>query len=532
MTADTIRRLLFNPSVAVARLGGSTSPMASFSWGPGDPHTIAETRIRPEWTLDVDAAGNVTTRLPTSISVRDGALQRPVAPFLELWALTGDGPADGWVAQPVTPALLASNGVVESDVTFTVTAMNQKAAHRASRPNLRFGTFPPVSLTGDDHGAVLLRGESPPSVANPMVPAGQFIPLGSVQIMRPQTQPANPPFPPEIRLDVLRLRFTPAAGLCYGPPQAAATQPPAVPAERAFLNDHAGWFDAPMGNVVVPADTFDAQDTAQGQTPRSLGVVDDTCDAVVTAAVTIGGAALGARANVTVGPPHFAPDRRPFLSIADEINDREDDAAARDAVLTPGERDAWVEDLFERIAETVSLFDLDYWRGLSATLTGSALAATSIPDDGVPAPTRAMGGRDALRDRDIAIAPRSEIEPFPLSARARERHRALSDLNQLKSWILAHPDRLAALVRAPFSVPTTTYADAFTMQMPPFMANSNRWPLALSNWQYRLLMAWKGDVVATGGPALIAADEGVTGLSSSAAERRRQVLDVLGEDEQ
>jgi hypothetical protein len=70
------------------------------------------------------------------------------------------------------------------------------------------------------------------------------------------------------------------------------------------------------------------------------------------------------------------------------------------------------------------------------------------------------------------------------------------------------------------------------MQMPPFMANSNRWPLALSNWQYRLLMAWKDDVVAAGGPALIAADEGVTGLSSSAAERRRQVLDVLGEDEQ
>ena len=45
-------------------------------------------------------------------------------------------------------------------------------------------------------------------------------------------------------------------------------------------------------------------------------------------------------------------------------------------------------------------------------------------------------------------------------------------------------------------------------------------------------MAWKDDEVATGGPALIAADEGVTGLSSSAAERRRQVLDVLGEDEQ
>jgi hypothetical protein len=506
--------------------------MVAFTWGPGDPHTVAETRIRPDWTLDVDAAGNVTTRLPTSISVRDGALQRPVAPFVELWALTGDGPAAGWVAQPVTPALLTANGVGQSDVTFTVTAVNQKAAHRASKPNLRFGTFPPVSLAGDDHAAAPLRGVSPPGVTTPMIPTGQFIPLGSVQVMQPQPQPANPPFPADIRLDVLRLRFTPAAGLCYGPPQAAATQPPAVPAERAFLDDNAGWFDAPMGNVVVPADTFDARDTPQGQIPRSLGVVDDTCDAVITAAVTIGGAALSARANVTVGPPHFAPDRRPFLSIADEINDREDDAAARDAALTPGERDAWVEDLFERIAETVSLFDLDYWRGLSTTLTGSALTATSIPGDGVPAPTRAMGGRDALRDRNIAIAARSQIEPFPLSARARERHRALSDLSQLTSWILANPDRLAALVRAPFSVPSTTYANAFTMQMPPFMANSNRWPLALSSWQYGLLMAWKDAVIAGAGPDLFAVEEGVGDLSAAAAERRRQVLEVLGEDDQ
>ncbi|WP_156045364.1 MULTISPECIES: hypothetical protein [Actinomycetes] len=42
-----------------------------------------------------------------------------------------------------------------------------------------------------------------------------------------------------------------------------------------------------------------------------------------------------------VGPPHFAPDRRPFLSLADEINDREDDPT-RDAALTPQELDAWV----------------------------------------------------------------------------------------------------------------------------------------------------------------------------------------------
>jgi hypothetical protein len=83
MTADTIRRIFFTPPVAVARLGGSSSPMEAFHWGPGDPHTIGETRIRPSWTLALDADGNVDAYLPTDLRVRDGALQRPVAPFLD-----------------------------------------------------------------------------------------------------------------------------------------------------------------------------------------------------------------------------------------------------------------------------------------------------------------------------------------------------------------------------------------------------------------------------------------------------------------
>ena len=81
MSADTIRKLLFAPSIAVARLGGSTNPMDALDWAAGDPHTIAETRIRPTWTLDVDASGRVTVRRPTELAVRDGALHRPVAPF-------------------------------------------------------------------------------------------------------------------------------------------------------------------------------------------------------------------------------------------------------------------------------------------------------------------------------------------------------------------------------------------------------------------------------------------------------------------
>jgi hypothetical protein len=143
MAADTIRRLFFTPPIAIARLGGSSTPLEAFGWGPGDPHTIGETRIRPAWSFNVDALGTVTAFLPTELHLRDGALQRPVAPFLELWALTGDGPAASWVPTAVTPALLAANGIDESNVTFTVTAMNMKAARRTASRHCGSAPFHP-----------------------------------------------------------------------------------------------------------------------------------------------------------------------------------------------------------------------------------------------------------------------------------------------------------------------------------------------------------------------------------------------------
>jgi hypothetical protein len=536
MAADTIRRLFFTPSIAIARLGASSTPMVAFEWGPGDPRTIGETRIRPIRSLDVDANGNVTVFEPREIRVRDGALIRPVAPFLELWALVGDGPPAQLTPSAVTPALLASNGITESNVTFTVTAMNLKAARRTGDPQLRYGTFPPLTLAGNDHRAVPLRGQSPPDAADAMIPAGRIIPLGRIQVLRPQRQPAADVVPAEVRLDVLRLRYTPAAGLFYGPPPAATRDPvdgPAVPQERAFLNPDAGWMNATFAQtrIVNPGDTYDMFDSGQNAGGVSLGVVDDTCELAIIAAATIGGAALRARANVMVGPPDFAPDRRPFLSLADEINDRQFDPA-RDTALSRQERDQWVEDLFERVYETASLLDVDHYRSQRAATVPASQRRQQVlpPGDGVPNPERAMGGLDPLRDPDIRIAARAPGQPLPLSERARERHRTLSDISQLRSWVLQQPDRLTALIRPPFSVSAGEDAFRSSMQMPPFMRNSNALPLTLADWQYRLLMAWKDAVLAgrlvAAGPAA-----GEPPLSAMAAERRRQVLEVLAQED-
>ena len=95
---------------------------------------------------------------------------------------------------------------------------------------------------------------------------------------------------------------------------------------------------------------------------------------------------------------------------------------------------------------------------------------------------------DPLRDPAIRILERLPGQPFPLSERARERHRTLSDINQLRSFVQQHPGRLAELIRQPFTVAENEGPGATTMQMPPFMRNSNAFPLALSHRQYRLLM--------------------------------------------
>jgi hypothetical protein len=525
MAVDTIRRLYFTPPVVVARLGGSLTPLDAFDWVAGDPHTVAETRIRPTWALDVMPDATVLPRLTRELMLRDGPLLRPVAPFLELWALTGDGPTQNWQPRPVSPELLAANGASPADLTFSVTAMNLKAARRTGNPALGFGTFPAVQIRGDDHRPTPLLGTSPSGTAPAMIPPGRSIPLGQLQVLRPATHPVGQPWSDVLRLDTIRVRFTPARGRFYGPPVAATVTPPAVVPDRAFLDPDAGWLGAAQGNRVIPGDTVD-----ELSDEISLGVVDDTCDARITVELALAGTPLRGGANITVAPPHYAPDRRPFLSVADELNDRQHDPA-RDVAMSQTDRDEWVEDLFERIFETVAAMDVDLWRAAFARTLNPSEQRSQIPGDGVPLPNRAMGGTDALRDANIAIPAPSRIEPLPLTQRARERHRNLSDIRQLAPWVLANPGRLAALIRPPLSGSAAEFGRQ-RMQMPPFMRHSNAGPLSLARWQYDLLMAWAEALDEAGLPGTLGAQPGgdLLPLSPAAEQRRRQVLSVLGEE--
>jgi hypothetical protein len=524
--AAKIQSLFINPPIAVARLGGSSVPQDAYVWRQSpDPRADGETALAPTWSLTILADGSAQPQIPTELVFRDGALIRPVCPFLEVWTLLGeDGSSpENWREVPLTTRLLAQHGADESNLTFRIDAHNLKAARRTANPALGFGTDPVVEITGDQHQPVTLLATSPSNARRPMIPRGRSIPLGSVQIIRSRPNPPDAPWSGAVDLDGIRLRFTPARGRFYGPPQAAQTtrqRPfPAVDPVNTFLNPGAGWFGArPDDNLAVPGDTYDGAEVRGAQ---SLGVVDDTCEARIEVVLRLPGSRtpLRAFANVFAGPPDFGPDRRPFLSLADEINDRSADAAARNASMSPAERDAWIEDLFERVYETVSLLNVDYYRSdRGVRLAGARLAPALIGDDVVPA-RQAMGREDALRNAFYTVLAASRNRRLPLSEHARRQHRAISDIQALRDFVALHPGRIQSLVRGPFEVEDIETPSLSTMRMPPFMRQSNAQPLTLSSWQYQILIEW-----VTALDAAQAIPEARAPLSSPADERRAVVL--------
>ncbi len=533
-----IQSIFCSPALSIARIGASSAPMDCFSWvASADPHNAGETRIAPAWTLDVQPDGSVVPRMPDRIVLRDAGALRPVAPFVELWCDAGpDGQPGNRRRVPLTAAMLLAEGLNMANLTFTIEAMNFKAARRTNDPDLRLGTFPQLQVFGGQHAAQTLLGVSPPTAATPMVPPGRSIPLGRFQVIRPANQPAagTTPWDAEVDVNVVRFRFMPATGQFYGPTAIAGTGVtiggtffPRVPTTNAFLNGNAGWLNAEgMRALIAPADTFDG---AEQPSRRSLGIVDDTCEVRVTVTLDrsqIGRDRLEAHANIFSGPPDFAPDRRPFLSLADDLNDREaaQSVAQRNQGLTDTLRDRWVEDLFERAFETISLMNVDLWRNArGASLEAAQQRPTPIPNDSYPEPTRALGSRDALRDGNIAIEAPSDNLRLPLSERARERHRGLSDIIALKNFIRENPNRLRALVRGPFSASSNENGNATTMQMPPFMRASSADPLTLTYWQYNLLMEW-ADNVAASPESLIAFDTRLEAETSARAKERRDAV--------
>lgn len=169
---ERICALFCVPPISIARLGGSTAPVSAYAWAnPANPRTDGQTVVAPAWSLGIGPDGVQAPFMPESIGFRDGALLRPVCPFIEIWARVGDpdaAPAT-WRDARLTPALLAAEGRSLNDLSVSVVARNLKIQRRTGRRELAYGNFDPSARRPARavRGAVGLGGECggcPPAV--------------------------------------------------------------------------------------------------------------------------------------------------------------------------------------------------------------------------------------------------------------------------------------------------------------------------------------------------------------------------------
>ena len=463
-----IEKLWLYPPLAIARLGTSTNPCANFHWSTNDlrPRGTGKTTIKPIQTLHVATDGTLTASIPTEISFQDEQGFKPVCPFFELhgqWR-TDTGVREG----AITPQVLAQFGLTTRDLQWKVEVANLKPFHYTLARGDRIVAT--VEITGDVTTRHPLLGISPtdgsPSLANATNP----LPLGSIQLTRP-----NDAFPE------IRLRFTPATGAVYGPTNLqqrldALRQRVSnsqwlnfqLPSERLILNPAAAWCqfflsDDPRTN---PGGLFATED----DTGFSLGLVDDVCDGMITCSVQ----GLSAVGRIVVGPPDYAPDRRPLTSLADGLSDRvsrqrvSEPDYVEDMNLTTAE----VGDLMERVLETMEAMNLDHQNNRIRGENRSIALTQGLPENA--AEDKAFPRMEPILGR-----------PLPLTEFGRQRHRRFVSLEVWEDRLRENPELIAKWIRQPM-----TGERYYDRKMPALMRGSDRYPMHITRRQYDLLVAW------------------------------------------
>jgi hypothetical protein len=532
MANVVIRNVFFKPPLAIARVGGSSTPLDAFVWDSDRSiHGANRTVIRPAVTLKVLPDGSLRPYLPNVIQFRDGDRLRPVAPFFELWA-TVERKDHGCRAEPLNLTLLNAADIGLDAVEYTVTVGNRKAQQRTRSAACAY--IARINVMGDQHERRPLDGFSPHNAGQePLVFRDKPIPLGQFQVIRPIARQAM-----GVDLSVLRVRFTPARGEVYGPPTAiagpASPLPPGealqpvilggrlhdiVPEQNRILNPKSSWCGYVMDDKdqedPQPSDSYDGANVGEN---RSWGVVDDTCDGIIEAQVVIGAVRHVARARILSSCPDYAPDRRPFNSLADDLADRDKGRMN----IGSGKSDlkkvqAEIADLFERVFETSSLMNLDALRdraikeNLGEAFPSEYPKAPHIDDKSMTAGDRPYADDLAaeLFPYPVPPPPPSGPQPTPLpyADLAHFRHGPLCDEDTLVDFLSAYADRVRELIRPPFG----RFAELATpkrkrksgrlfrdpredrdgyhdMRMPPYMRDSDQNSLSITYRQYHAIM--------------------------------------------
>ena len=361
-----IHELRILPPLAIARFGSATTPMDNYDVVVDPDNPLGYRRLAPAETLELDVDSGEITRafVPDELSFTEQRRVRPVAPFLEVWALTGDEQlTGGGQLEPLTSELLQAEGASVADLSWQVQVANLKVFRRTKveddKVQADSGEF-------SDHARRPLVGES-----ENFLP-GKTIALGHVQYVKPT--PAHPE---------IRLRFTPAGGFVYGsdrpPPPGNPTPDPNL-ADVVYDARRGGWddhFDADDdAGVTLPWEIYARRMRTVGGRAVSDGYLDDGCDGIVRVTLAARGrAALRAFARVGAGPPTYAPDAVPIRSVADELEQAllGPEVAPADATF---ER---VEEIVRRAFETVRLMNTTYYN-VGGVGGGRAIMDPSLVD--------------------------------------------------------------------------------------------------------------------------------------------------------
>jgi len=315
-----ILELRILPPVAIGRLGASTVPVEAYDLVVPKDKPLGFRTIVPTTTFMINPGNHqIIPSHPTYVTFKDAAsttttqgTARPVAPFLELFAITSDAP-DTLV--PVTETLLIEAGYTINCISWSVTMANLKVFRRTGDPNDKIlATIENIQLTGQQE----LKGLCNNFYDN------KYLPLGKVQFIAPSAEY------PE-----LRFRFTPAAGKVYGsstqriPAEGkSAVDDPIINNQDLVLYNPAkgSWLGYREGSdfnptYTMPAQIFAGYSTAAGD-QVSWGYLDDECDGMVSAILKKNDsdpAPLVATAHIVAGPPAYAPDILPIRAVSDEL---------------------------------------------------------------------------------------------------------------------------------------------------------------------------------------------------------------------
>jgi hypothetical protein len=358
------------PPFAIARFGSSREPLDNYTIEENPEHPLDFRPIKGAETLLIDErTGEVAgTRIPETVEFKRNGKMRPVAPFLEVFAQTDPDPSKP--LEPLTLALLAEHGLGEGDVKWCVTVANRKVVRRTNNLNDLV-----AADTGwfSSHDSRRLEGHCKNFIA-----ADRFIDFGRVRYIKP-----NQKFPQ------IRLRFTPAQGLIYGPDVGVESAHGAplryqVPTEQQIYDQSKGWLlfaSSPVSrpktgadrqtkvfyNETLPPSLFaifpPAPPWLNNDKAVSRGYLDDACDGFVEARLTLkDGNQLDASARICAAPPVVVPDSLFVRTLMDDleqvIEGPEISANEPYEVIR-----AKAEDIVRRAYETVRLMNVAVMNG-------------------------------------------------------------------------------------------------------------------------------------------------------------------------